>query len=74
MFLLECTIAQSSHSGSVDFNNLVVDGGIMGDFAGIEQCWCEFWSWSQFTRSLPRAKFTIDVQAQRETWQAWKKP
>jgi hypothetical protein len=38
MFLLECTIAQSSHSGSVDFNNLVANGGTMGDSTGIEQC------------------------------------
>jgi hypothetical protein len=38
----------------------------MGDFAGIEHCWCKLLSWSQFTRSLPRAKFTIDVQAQKE--------
>jgi hypothetical protein len=38
MFLLECTIAQNSHNGLVDFNILVGDGGTMGDFAGIEQC------------------------------------
>jgi hypothetical protein len=38
MFILEYTIAQNSHSGLVDFNNLVGDGGTMGDFAGIEHC------------------------------------
>jgi hypothetical protein len=29
MFLLECTIVQNSHNGSVDFNILVGDGGTM---------------------------------------------
>jgi hypothetical protein len=38
----------------------------MGDFTGIEHYWCEFWSWSQFTKSLPQAKFIIDVQVRRE--------
>ncbi len=38
MFFLECTIAQNSHIGSVDFDNLVGDGGTTRDFAGIEHC------------------------------------